>query len=200
MGKDIAVVSYDTNPASSLTADAVVMRDLLNANGYSAVLVHQWAFNEPNTATFKLEREWDKYDGIVIAGFYASWTLRELIMANRPVLCANGGYCDDLGLGEGVQEHISEDNFTLVNNTHPITTGLPLGAYNNNTNVFLDSISTFNHHVDVLINTLAGRCVLAAHKTHPLTYWAWYRMSQTTAGSPLQALFLKAANWTFSGS
>ena len=65
--------------------------------------------------------------------------------------------------------------------------------------VFFDSVSTHNHHVAVLVNTLAAQPVLAAHKTHPLTYFGWYRMSQASAGSPLLKLLVQAANWTFPG-
>ena len=201
MPKDIAVVSYDLNPASSLTADAVVIRDKLNAGGYSAQLLHQWVFNEPDTADFKTADYWEKYDGIVICNFYTAWNLRELIRAGRPVMCVNVGYADDLGLGERQQEHVSEDVFNVVNNTHPITAGagLPLGAINIGSPVWLDSISTLNHYVDVLLTTLANQAVLVAHKTKPLSYFGWYRMSQASAGSQLFKLLLQTANWTFSG-
>ena len=201
MPKDIAVVSYNLTTSSTLTQDAIVFRNTLNANGYSAALVHQWAFDETNGTTFKSDRDWERYDGVVICGFYGFWNLRELIRAGRPVICANAGYCDDLGLGEGVQEHISEDDFTVVNITHPIIAGagLPLGSLDIGDPVFVDSISTFNHHMDVLVTTLASRTVLAAHKTYPLVYFGWYRMSQASAGSALFNLLVQSANWAFSG-
>jgi hypothetical protein len=69
MPKDIAVVSYDLNPGSSLTSDAVVIRDRLNSSGYSAQLLHQWVFNEPDAANFKKAEFWEKYDGIVVCNF-----------------------------------------------------------------------------------------------------------------------------------
>jgi hypothetical protein len=201
MPKDIAVVSYDLNPASSLTTDAVVIRDQLNSNGYSAQLVSQWVFNEPNTGTFKNADYWEKFDGVVICNFYVSWNLRELIKAGRPVMCVNAGYCDDLGLGANPVEHVSQDVFNVVNNTHPITAGagLALGTIDVGSPVWLDSISTFNHYVDVLITTLANQTVLAAHKTQPLSYFGWYRMSQASTGSQLFTLLRQTANWTFSG-
>ncbi len=201
MPKDIAVVSYDLNPGSSLTADAVVIRDKLNSAGYSAQLVHQWAFNEPDPANFKLAKYWERYDGIVVSNFYAFWNLRELVQAGRPIVCVNSGYVDDLGLGEREQEHVSEDAFNVVNNSHPITAGagLALGPIDIGNPVWVDSISTLNHHVDVLITTLANQAVLVAHKTRPLTYFGWYRMSQASAGSPLFKLLVQSANWTFSG-
>lgn len=198
MPKDIAVVSYNLDPASSLTADAIAIRDKLNSAGYSAELVHQWVFNEPNTSYFKLAKYWEKFDGVVICNFYVSWNLRELIQARRPVMCVNAGYVDDLGLGEGVQEHISEDDFNVINNSHPITTGMALGAIDIGNPVWLDSVSTQNKHVDVLVTSLANQAVLLAHKTEPLTYFGWYRMSQASAG-PLFDLLVRAANWTFSG-
>lgn len=201
MPKDIAVVSYNLSAGSSLTQDAIVFRDTLNANGYSAELVHQWSFNEPNASYFKSEREWEKYDGIVICRFYLYWNVRELIRSGRPVVCANYGYSDDLGLGERQQEHFSEDDFEVVDATHPITSGagVALGSLDVGSPVWTDSISTHNHHVDVLIETLAGRPVLAAHKTHPLAYFGWYRMSQASAGSKLFDLLVQSANWAFSG-
>lgn len=199
MPKDIIVVSYDLNPGSALTTDAVVIRNTLNSAGYSAQLVHQWAFNEPDAANFKQAKFWDGVDGIVICNFYGFWNLRELIQAGRPVVCVNSGYVDDLGLGEREQEHISEDSFNVINNSHPITAGLPLGAIDIGNPVFTDSVSTLNHHVDVLVTTLANQAVLAAHKTHRLTYFGWYRMSQASAGSALFNLLVKSANWTFSG-
>jgi hypothetical protein len=52
MPKDIAVVSYNLNSGSSMTQDAVVIRDTLVNAGYDAELVHQWAFNEPNSSYF----------------------------------------------------------------------------------------------------------------------------------------------------
>jgi hypothetical protein len=199
MPKDIAVVSYDLDPTSSLTQDAVVIRDQLNKAGYAAELVHQWSFDETNSATFKTQEQWERYDGIVICNFYGAWNLRELIQASRPTLCVNAGYADDCGLAEGPRDHASEDKFNVINNSHPITTGIPLGVIDIGDPVFFDSVSTFNHHVDVLVTTLAGAAVLAAHKTHPLAYFAWYRMSQASAGSLLFKLLVQTANWTFSG-
>ena len=199
MGKDIAVISYNLNPGSSLTADAVVFRDTLNGAGYSAKLVHQWSINEPNASYFKSEKDWERYDGIVICGFYGAWNLRELIRSGRPVICANVGYVDDLGLGEVIQEHISEDDFTVANNTHPITTGYSLGSLDIGNPVWVDSIATNNHLVEILITTLSNSAVLVVHKTHPLVYFGWYRMSQTSESSPLFDFLLKSAKWAFSG-
>lgn len=201
MPKDIAVVSYDLNPSSSLTSDAVVIRDQLNGGGYSAELVHQWVFDETNSSYFKKAEYWERYDGVVVCNFYGSWNLRELIRAGRPVMCVNAGYADDLGLGERQQEHVSQDVFNVVNNTHPITAGagLPAGTVDIGDPIWVDSISTFNHHVDVLMTTLANQAVLVAHKTQPLTYFGWYRMSQASAGSLLFKVLAQAANWTFSG-
>jgi hypothetical protein len=201
MAKDIAVVSYNLSTSSSLTQDAVVFRDTLNSNGYSADLVHQWAFNEPDSSNFKSEGDWERYDGVVICGFYGYWNLRELIRSGRPVVCANNGFADDLGLGERLHEHISEDDFNVVDDAHAITSGsgLSLGSLNIGSPVWVDSITTHNHHVDVLIETLASRAVLAAHKDHPFVYFGWYRMSQASSGSALFDLLVQSANWAFSG-
>jgi hypothetical protein len=201
MPKTIAVVAYNLDPASALTADAIVFRDRLNGAGYSAQLVHQWAFNETNAGTFKSQGDWKRYDGVVISSFYPFWNLRELVRAGRPVLCANAGYADDLGLGERDQEHVSEDDFNVVSAAHPIISGaaVPPGPVNVGSPVWVDSISTLNHHVDVLITTLAGQAVLAAHKTEPLLYFGWYRMSQASSGSVLFTLLARAAQWVFSG-
>ena len=199
MPKDIAIISYNLNTSSSLTQDAVVFRDTLNSAGYSAELIHQWSLNEPNAAYFKADEDWEKYDGIVICGFYGYWNLRELIRSGRPVVCANVGFADDLGLGERLIEHQSEDDFNVVNNTHDITSGFALGALDIGGPVWCDSIATLNHHVDVLIKTLTNRAILVAHKTHPLVYFGWYRMSQATAGSQLFTLLVRSANWAFSG-
>jgi hypothetical protein len=201
MPKDIAIVSYNLSRSSSETQDAIVFRDTLNSNGYSAELVHQWALNETSNSFFKSERDWERYDGIVICGFYGFWNLRELIRAGRPVICANVGYADDLGLGERVQDHISEDDFNVINNTHPITSGsgLSLGSLDIGSPVWVDSISTHNHHVDVLTTTLANRAVLVAHKGYPLVYFGWYRMSQASSGSALFGLLVQSANWAFAG-
>ncbi|HSS49215.1 MAG TPA: hypothetical protein VLX28_09725 [Thermoanaerobaculia bacterium] len=199
MPKDIAVVAYDLDPTSSLTQDAVVIRDQLNSAGYKAELVHQWSFDETNSATFKSQDQWEKYDGVVICNFYESWNLRELIRSARPTLCVNVGYVDDCGVAEGLRTHTSEEKFKVIDNSHPITAGFPLGVLDIGAPVFFDSVSTLNHHVDVLVTTLASEAVLAAHKTHPLSYFAWYRMSQAPAGSPLFKLLVQTANWTFSG-
>ena len=198
MPKDIAVISYNLNPMSSLTADAIVFRDTLNDNGYSAELVHQWSLNEPNTSYFKSNRDWERYDGIVICGFYGLWNLRELILSGRPVICANAGFADDLGMGEAIAEHMYEDDFNIVNNTHPISAGFSLGSIDIGGSVWVDSITTHNHYVDILVTTLANRAVLIAHKTHPLVYFGWYRMSQASTGSQLFELLVKSANWAFS--
>ncbi len=201
MPKDIAVISYNLSHSSSLTADAVVFRDTLSDAGYSSELIHQWCFNEPNTSYFKSESEWERFDGIVICGFYGYWNLRELVKSGRPVVCANVGFADDLGLGERQQEHMSEDEFNVVDNTHPITSGagVALGALDVGNPVWVDSISTHNHHVDVLIKSLSNQTVLAAHKTHPMVYFGWYRMSQASAGSALFDLLVQSANWAFKG-
>ncbi len=201
MPKDIAVVSYNLDPAASLTQDAIAFRDALNAGGYSAELVHQWSFDETNAAQFKPEAFWERYDGVVICNFYGFWNLRELIRAGRPVICANVGYGDDLGLAEAPAEHFPEDEFQVVNATHPITAGagLPVGTVDVGADVWTDAVSTFNHNVDVLVTTLANRPVLAAHRTQPLVYFGWYRMSQATAGGAAFKLLLQSANWAFRG-
>jgi len=201
MPKKIAVLSYNLSPDASLTQDAVVMRDILNSSGYSAELVNQWALNETNASYFKASRDWERYDGIVISGFYSYWTTRELILSGRPVVCANSGYVDNLGLGERMVEHTSEDDFNVVNTTHPIMTGtgLAAGSVDIGNPVWTDSISTLNHHVDTLVTTLSNSPVLVAHKTYPLVYFGWYRMSQASTTSPLRTLLTKSANWAFQG-
>jgi hypothetical protein len=199
MPKKIAVLSYNLNPASS--EDAVAMRDILNSTGYSAELVNQWALNETNPKFFKMSRDWERYDGIVISDFYRFWTTRELILSGRPVVCANVGYVDNLGLGECVVDHTSEDDFSVVNTTHPIMagTGLAAGSVDIGNPVWTDSISTHNHLVDILVTTLSNNPVLVAHKTYPLVYFGWYRMSQASPASPLHTLLTKSANWAFQG-
>jgi hypothetical protein len=201
MPKEIAVISYDLTPSSPLTADAVTILNTLNANGYSAQLVHQWSLDETNSSQFKLQRDWERYDGVVICNFYGFWNLRELIVAERPIVCLNSGYVDDLGLGESPQQHILDDQFNVVNASHPIVSnsGLAAGPINIGANVWTDSISTLNHHVDVLVTTLASRAVLLAHKSLPLVYCGWYRMSIATPGGPAFKLLLSAANSAFSG-
>ena len=195
--KNIAVVSYDLNSTSTLTADAIVIQNDLIAAGFNAKLITQWAFNEPDTADFKNASFWSGFDGIVICNFYGSWNLRELILSQKPVICINSGYADDLGLGEFAEEHISESSFHVTNNTHPITSGIALGAFNIPNAVWLDSISSFNHYVDVLITSLANQPVLVAHKSKKIAYFGWYRMSQAGAGSILNKLLVKTAQWAF---
>lgn len=119
-------------------------------------------------------------------------------------MCTVAGYADDLGLGERLIEHVSEDDFNVVDNTHPITAGagvagVPLGSIDIGSPVWVDTLSTRNHYVDVLVNSVANRAVLVAHKTHPFVYFGWYRMSQASSGSPLFDLLLQSANWAFSG-
>ena len=137
----------------------------------------------------------------MICKFYSYWTLRELIRSGRPVVCANAAYVDDFGLGTTMHEHMSEDEFNVVDAAHSVTTGafIPAGGIDIGDAVWVDSVQTSNHHVDVLIETLSGRAVLVAHKTHPLAYFGWYRMSQASAGSKLFELLVQTANWTFSG-
>lgn len=201
MPKDIAVISYNLNPQSPNTADAIVFQDTLNDNGYSAELVHQWSLKE-ESSQFKSNRDWGRYDGIVICDFWGYWNLRELILSGRPVICANRGFADDLGLGafSDSSEHIYEDDFRIINNTHPITAGFSLGSIDIGTPVFVDSIYTGNHYVDNLITTLSNSPVLVAHKTYPLVYFGWNRyISKASTGSQLFELIVKSANWAFSG-
>lgn len=196
--KRIAVVSYNLTPSSALTQDAVVFRDRLNATGlYKAELVHQWVFDETNAATFKKAIDWTRYKGVVITSFYGAWNLRELILSRLPVICANSGYMDDLGLGERAEEHFAEDDFNVVNNSHPITSSGGLGSVDIAGPVWTDSISPFNHHVDVLVQTLSGRAVLVAHKTHKLVYFGWYRLSMASSGSVAFKWLIRAAKWVF---
>jgi hypothetical protein len=103
--------------------------------------------------------------------------------------------------GEHQTEHIPEDQFQIVNAAHPIITGagLAVGAIDVGADMWTDSISTHNHHVDVLVTTLANNAVVVAHKTHPLVYFGWYRMSQATPGGAAFSLRVQSANWAFSG-
>ena len=198
MPKDIAVISYNENIGSYQTQDAVVIRDTLINGGYSARLVHQYCLNETN-AGFLSDDDWEKYDGIVITNFYYYWNLRELIRSGRPVICTCHAYADDLGLGDRQYDHSREDDFNVVNNSHQITSGFPLGGMDIGDPVWFDSTSPHNHHVDVLVNSLSNWAVLAAHKTRPLVYFGWYRMSQASPDGTLHKLLLKSANWAFSG-
>ena len=63
--------------------------------------------------------------------------------------------------------------------------------FNIGSRVWLNSVSTFNHHVDVLMNTLGNNAVLLAHKTHKLSYFGWYRMSQASATSEVTDLLIR---------
>ncbi len=198
MKKNIAVVAYDLNPGSSLTSDAVVIQNDLNAAGYNATLVNQWVFNEPNAAYFKNAAYWSGFDGVVICNFYGTWNLRELILSQKPVICINSGYVDDLGLGEYLDEHISENTFHVINNTHPAMGGMALGTFTNPGAIWVDSISTFNHFVDILVTSLANQPLLVVHKSKKLAYFGWYRMSQAGAGSVLNKLLVSTAKWAFS--
>lgn len=192
MPKKIAVISYNLG-----TDDSLAIQSALNSAGYNAILIHQWSLNEPDATQFKRASFWRTFYGIVICHFYHAWNLREIILSKRPVICVNSSYVDDLGLGESSLEHVSENSFNLINNSHPITTGLPVGVFNIGSPVWLDSVSSFNHHVDVLVNTLGNNPVLLAHKTHKISYFGWYRMSQASATSEVTDLLIRTANWTF---
>ena len=196
--KKIAVVAYSLLKTDPLTADAIVFRDTLNKAGYNAGLVAQSAFDETNAAHFKTAAQWKTYDGVVICGFYPYWNLRELTLSQLPVICANIGYVDDLGLGEDQQEHVSEHLCNVVA-AHPIIAGagLAVGGLNIGNAVWLDSTSTLDHLVNELITTPANKPVLIAHKTHKLVYFGWYLMSAASAGSPLFKLIVSAAKWAF---
>ena len=194
--KPIAIVSYSLNNADPLTADAVVFRDTINSlPAYNASLVHQWSFDE-TSPQFHSAAQWKAYAGVVIGPFYYYWNLRELILSGVPVICANIGYVDDLGLAEMPVEHVSQHLFNVVK-AHPITAGFPLGGLDIGGTVWLDSTSTLDHLSDGLITTMTNRPVLVAHKTHKLVYFGWYRMSQATPASALFKLLKQAAAWAF---
>lgn len=198
MAKRIAVIAYNLVPTDPLTTDAIIIRDTLNAAGYAAQLVPQSWLDETDAAHFKKAAAWKKYAGIVICGFYVFWNLREVILSQRPVICANIGYVDDLGLGEDQQEHVSEHLFNIVA-AHPIIAGagLAIGGLDIGSSVFLDSTLTLDHLVNVLITTPANKAVLIAHKTHKLVYFGWYRMSAASPASPLFKLLVQSAKWAF---
>ena len=202
MPKSIAVVSYDLDPNSPSTADAIVVRDTLNQAGYAAQLMSQGVFDETNAATFKLAAAWERWDGVVICGFYGFWNIRELIQAGRPVLCANPGYVDKFGLGEPPSAGAAND-LSVVDAAHPIIAGahLPAGALDIGNPVTPNGTSTGgDQFTDVLIKLLAtGQGVLVAHKSHPLSYFGWPQMSQATPGGVLITLLIQTANWTFTG-
>ena len=197
MAKRIAVISYDLDPASPLTTDAVVVRNTLAAAGYQATLVDQGRLNESDPATFFSAAEWIReFDGIVICEFYEFWNLREVICSRLPIICLNSGYVDDLGLGEQSITHTPETACKVVLN-HPITAGLPIGIHNIGSAVYVDSVSVHDHFVDVLVTTVANNPVVIAHKTHKLVYFGWYRMSSASNGSALFKLLNQAAQWAF---
>jgi hypothetical protein len=198
MPKTIAVVSYDVVSDNN---GGIVCNEL-NKLGYSAEHVHQWVFNETNPATFRKAAQWKKYDGIVMSGdFYAFWTLRELIRSGRPVICMNRGYVDDLGLGETTQDHPVQSVYKVVNATHPITAGAGLapGTFDFGEKSQFTSVSTHNHHVDVLLTTLASEPTLVAHKTERYTYFPWWRFESYSPENKVYHLLKHAAHWTFGG-
>lgn len=197
MPKNIAIVSYDRDPSSPLTQDAIAVRDELERGGYAAELTHPWSCDETNVRAFEPAEPWERYDGIVICSFYPFWDVRGLVRAGRPVLCLNVGDADDLGLAKTKREHASEDRFNVVNNAHPITAGFSTGVLDIGNPVFFDAVSTLGH-VDVLVTTLASQAVLVAHKTQLLAYFGWHTMARASADSPLFKLLTQAADWTFS--
>ena len=202
MKKHIAVVCYDDKtPTDPITANAVVMRDTLNQAGYDAVLVHQWSLDErarSRASPFKTAKDWKRYDGVVLAGsFYYSWPLVELILSQRPVICTNVGYVDDLGLGDAVHEDAAQQYYTVQTKGHAITAGQSVGGLDVGSHVWMDATWSLNHKVTVLVTTMAGNVVLAAHNKRPMVYFGWYRMTDAAAGSPLFSLLTNAAKWAF---
>ena len=197
MAKRIAVISYDLDPNSPPTVDAVVVRDTLITAGYQATLVHQWRLNETNPATFFSAADWLRaFDGIVICDFYQFWNLREVILSKLPVICLNPGYADDLGLAEKQVTYTAETACKVVH-LHPITTGLAIGTHNLGNAVYVHSVSVQDHSVNVLATTVANNPTLIAHKTHKLVFFGWFRMSSASNGSALFKLLNQAAHWAF---
>jgi hypothetical protein len=199
MPKKIAVISYSLTSSDTLTADANVFFSTLNNAGYQAELVPQ-SYLDESAPSFKNTAYWKGFNGIVICNFYYFWPLREIILSQVPVICANIGYVDDLGLAEQPVDHAAIASFTLSNNTHPITTGLALGsiAIGGSSSVWTDSTSTLDHDVTTLaVTSTTKHPILVAHKKLKLVYFGWYRMSQAPAGSPLFTLLVNAANWAF---
>ncbi len=196
--KHIAVVSYSLDPADELTQDAIVFRDTLNATGqFDATLIHQWRLNE-TSGEFITAQDWKRFSGVVLCEFYEFWNLRELIVSGIPIICANVGYADDLGLAEAEQEELDAHEFILTQG-HPITQGFLLGAFSIGQPVWSEATRPFiaDHLVEVLVTTTDAYPVLLAHKTHKIAYFGWYRMSQAQQGSALFKLLVNAAHWAF---
>jgi hypothetical protein len=194
--KRIAVVAYSLTIDDPLTVDSIAFMNCLNQSGvYNATLVSQSCLDETSKSYWEAAR-WKRFAGVVITNFYQFWNLRELILAKLPVICANVGYVDDLGLAEMPQEHIIDHQFNVIL-AHPITSGFPLGGLDIGNAVWVDSTSTLDHNVNSLITTAANRAVLVAHKTHKLVYFGWYRLSFAQPNSPLFKLLLQSAKWTF---
>jgi hypothetical protein len=199
MAEKILLATYDGSTDSSgvpTHSDAAVVYEVMQDLGLEVDVVHQWVFN-PNNSMYMNETEHERYDGIVYANTYGYWDFTELVASRRPFLTTCSSATPAFALGNGTQEHSNREMFNIVDNTHPITSGLTLGSVDIGNAMWVDSVSTHNKKVDVLIEGESGDDVLVAHEDKRYAFFGFYRLSQAGGSGDVDVcdLLSKTIQW-----
>ena len=180
MAEKVMLATYNgTTDASGAPThvDAKVIYEVLQDLELEVDVVHQWVFN-PNNTLYMKETDLERYDGIIYANIYGYWDFTELVASRRPFLTTCAYATLPVALGNGRQEHSNREMFNIVNTSHSITSGLPSGSIDIGNAMWVDSVSTHNKKVDVLIEGESGDDVLVAHKDKKYAFFGFYRLSQ----------------------
>lgn len=193
MSKNLALVSYGDTPRDD---GKVVMSDLQKA-GFSVKPIHQWTMN-PQNSKYVDASFWKKFDGIVLEPlFYANWSITEMLKADKPILSLNSGYIDEMEVGASSSDSKNESRFKVTDNTHPVTSGLALEAFDASSSLWYQAVEVGKNPVQVLATTMTGKPLLTVHKNKRRAYFGWYRMVQAHTNSVLHSLLVSTACWTF---
>ena len=195
----VLLATYDGNTDASgvpTHLDAKVIYEVMQHLELKVDVVHQNVFN-PNNALFMKETDHERYDGIIYANTYGYWDFTELVASRRPFLTTCASATPAVALGNGTQEHAYREMFNIVDNAHFITSGLALESVDIGNTMWVDSVSTHNKKVDVLIEGDSGDDVLIAHKDKKYAFFGFYRLSQAGGSGDVDVrdLLSRAIQW-----
>jgi hypothetical protein len=199
MAERVMLATYSGNTDASgvpIDPDAKVVYEVLQNLELKVDVVNQWVFN-PTSTLYMKEPDLERFDGIIYANTYGYWDFTELIASRRPalIMCADG--TPAFGLGNDITDHSYREMFNIVNNTHPITNGLPLGGVDIGNAMWVDSVRIQNQNVRVLIEGESSDGALVLHQDKRYAFFGFYRLSQAGGSGDVDVLKLlkKTIRW-----
>jgi hypothetical protein len=188
----IAIFTYDgTLGGSSVVESTGAMADYLESLGNTVTPFAPWEL-ESLSDSFG-----GKFDLAILATLGGGESLSRLLASGLAVITTDSAYADDLGLGTATAQRIGNVSvYDVVDNTHPVTAGLPVGPVNLGTSTYLGAIDSREADSDPLIvDESPVQTELAVHKTKPYAWFGWSILPVAPENGTLYRLLARTVAW-----